>query len=98
MVGDPEEEDDPDDATVGGAGPGDGVVETGMMAAGPESSAHRGGHHRIHGHQAHREGRQAEDAARGSAQVGGEEEESQLAGGFSANAVQDADEEDRLSV
>jgi len=52
MAGDAEEEDDSDDATVGRAGPGDGVVEAGVMAAGVKGAAHGGGHEGIHGDQA----------------------------------------------
>src|ERR1039458_5663049 len=62
-VGDSEEEDDADDETVGGAGPGDDVVETRMVvAAGVEGSAHGGGHQGVHGYQAQGEGRQAHHA------------------------------------
>ena len=98
MVGDSEEEDDADDATVGGACPCDGMVEAWVVAGGAESAAHRGGHDGIHGDQAQAKGGQSPHASRGAAQVGGEKEERQLAGGFGAHAMKDADDEDRFAV
>ena len=94
MVGDSEEEYDADDATVGCARPGDGVVEAGVVAGGAEGSAHGGGHEGIHGDEAKAEGCQPQHSTRGAAQVGGEEEKRQLAWSFGAYSMQDADEED----
>ncbi len=98
MVGDSEEEDEADDATVGCACPCDGVVEAGVVAGGAEGAAHGGGHDGIHGDEAEAKGGQPQHAPRGAAQVGGEEEERQLAGSFGAYAVEDADDEDRFAV
>lgn len=97
MVGDSEEEDDADDAAVGCAGPCDDVVEAGVVAGGAECSAHGGGHECVHGDQADGEGDEAKDAAGCSAEVSCEKEEGELAGGFRANAVEHADEEDGFS-
>ncbi len=98
MVGDSEEEDQSDDAAVGCACPGDGVVEAGVVAGGAEGSAHGGGHDGIHGDQTQAKGCQSQHAARGAAEVGGEKEEGKLAGGFCADAMEDADNEDRFAV
>ena len=97
VVGDTEEEDDADDAAIGRAGPCDGVVEAGVVSGGAKGSAHGGGHEGVHGDEAGGEGDQAHDAAGCSTEIGGEEKEGELAGGFSANAVEHADEEDGFS-
>ena len=94
----PEQENDPDDATVGCSGPGDGMVQARMVAGGGEGAAHRCGHQGIHGYQAKREGRQTHQAPGCSAQVGGEEKQRQLARRLSSHTVQDANDEHGLSV
>ena len=94
LVGDAEEEDRADDEAVGdGEGGGDGL-KAGEVGAGGEDAAGRGGHEGVHGEQAAHEAEQTEQALRGAAELGGEEEEEELRGGFSAEAVEDADEED----
>ena len=98
VVGDAEEEDEPDAATVDGAGPCDGVVEAGMVAAGLERSAHGGRHQGVHRYQAERKSCQAHHSTGSSTEIGGEEEERQLAGRLGSYAVQHADQEDRFSV
>jgi len=98
VIGDSEEEDQADDAAVSCACPGDGVVEAGMVAGGTEGSAHGGGHDGIHGDEAKAKGCQPQHSTRGAAEVGGEEEEGQLAGGFSADAVENSDDENRFAV
>jgi len=97
-VGDAEEEDEADDEAIGGPGPGDEVVEAGVVAGGGEGSAHGGGHEGVHGDQTDGEGAQAQHAAGSSAEVGGEEKEGELAGGFRAYSVQNADDEDGFAV
>src|SRR5580698_4485634 len=97
VVGDAKKEDHADDATIRRPGPRDGVVEAGLTAANAEGSANGCGHKSIHGDKSEGKSQQAEQAARGAAEVRGEKEERQLAGGFGAHAVQHADDEDRFS-
>jgi hypothetical protein len=70
---------------------------SGVQCAGVECAADGGGHEAIHGYEADAEGSEAHDAVGGPAEALSEEEQSKLAGGFRADAMQNTDEEDRLA-
>ena len=69
-----------------------------MMSAGFEGSAEGGGHQRVHADKAERKRCQAEHAARGAAEIGGQEEQGELAGGLGADSVKNADDEYGFAV
>ena len=93
-VRDSKEEDDADDAAICGAGPGDDAIESGAQAAASKGAAERGGHQPVHRNQAKSKCAQSHHSAGCSSEIGGEEEERQLAWGLSADSMQHADDED----
>jgi len=93
-----EEEDGSDDEAVGGRQGGDDSLELGTMGAAGEDSGGGGGHEGVHDQKAGDEAEEAEEAAAGSAKFGSEEEEEELRGGFCAEAMDDAYDEDGAAV
>src|SRR5215469_9492041 len=69
LVGNAEQEDQPDDEAIGRPRPGNQAVEPGMVSAGAKCSSEAGRQQRIHGHQANGKCAQAQQTAVGSTQV-----------------------------
>ena len=68
------------------------------MAGGSEDACNRGGHEGVHGEETCEEHSEAKHSESGSAQVGGEKEDEELARGFGSEAVDESDDEDGFCV